>query len=120
MGLQKHTMSVLAQIASWLPDRIIENLARRYRIQTRAFSATSHVVAMLYAHLAHVLNLNDVCDNLRNRAGTLSQMRNCTPMSRNGLSHANMTCSVDMAENLFRTVKSSLASLAKRHPDFLS
>ena len=30
----KHTMSVLAQITSWIPDRIIENLARKHRIQT--------------------------------------------------------------------------------------
>ena len=54
----KHTMSVLAQITSWIPDRIIENLARKHRIQTRSFSATSHVISMVYAHLAHALSLN--------------------------------------------------------------
>ena len=47
----RHTMSVLAQITSWIPDRIIENLARKHRIQTRSFSATSHVISMVYAHL---------------------------------------------------------------------
>ena len=36
----KYTMSVLAQITSWIPDRIIENLAKKHRIQTRSFSAT--------------------------------------------------------------------------------
>ena len=47
----KHTMSVLAQITSWILDRIIENLARKHRIQTRSFSAASHVISMVYAHL---------------------------------------------------------------------
>ena len=67
----KHTMSVLAQIISWIPDRIIENLARKHRIQTRSFSATSHVISMVYAHLAHALSLNDICNSLSNHAGTL-------------------------------------------------
>ena len=67
----KHTMSVLAQITSWIPDRIIENLARKHRIQARPFSATSHVISMVYAHLAHALSLNDICDSLSNHAGTL-------------------------------------------------
>ena len=67
----KHTMSVLAQIASWIPDRIIENLAVQHKIQTRSFSAASHVISMVYAHLAHALSLNDICDSLSNHAGTL-------------------------------------------------
>ena len=82
MNPQKHTMTVLAQIASWIPDRIVENLARKHKIQARSFSADSHVMAMLYAHLAHSLSLNDICDSLRNHAGSLSQIRNCTPPSR--------------------------------------
>ncbi len=34
MTPQKHTMSVLAQIASWIPDKIIEmeNLAKEHKI----------------------------------------------------------------------------------------
>ena len=27
-------MTVLAQIASWMPDKIVENLARKHKIQT--------------------------------------------------------------------------------------
>ena len=77
MNPLKSTVSVLAQIASWIPDRIVDNLAHKYKIQTRAFSATSHVMAMLYAHLAHSLSLNDICDSLHNHAGTLAQIRNC-------------------------------------------
>ena len=113
----KHTMSVLAQITSWIPDRIIENLARKHRIQTRSFSATSHVISMVYANLAHALSLNDICDSLSNHAGTLEQLRNCTPPSRNGLSHANKTRNADMAEELFWKV---YESLSKQYPEFLS
>ena len=116
MNPQKHTMSVLAQISSWIPDRIIENLARKYKIQTRSFSATSHAVSMVYAHLAHALSLNDICDSLSNHAGILAQIRACTPPSRNGLSHANMTRNADMAEELFWKVYESLSS---KHPEFL-
>ncbi len=113
----KHTMSVLAQIASWIPDRIIENLARKHKIQTRSFSATSHVISMVYAHLAHALSLNDICDSLSNHAGTLEQIRSCTPPSRNGLSHANKTRNADMAEELFWKV---YELLSKQYPEFLS
>ena len=117
MNPQKHTMSVLAQIASWIPDKIVENLARKFKIQTRSFSADSHVIAMLYAHLAHSLSLNDICDSLHNHAGPLSQIRNCTPPSRNGLSHANKTRNADMAEELFWRV---YGTLAKQYPEFLT
>ena len=72
MNPLKSTVSVLAQIASWIPDRIIDNLAKKYKIQTRAFSATSHVMAMLYAHLAHSLSLNDICDSLHKHTGPLA------------------------------------------------
>ena len=61
MNPQKSIMSVLAQIASWIPDRIIDNLDKKHKIQTRAFSANSHVLAMLYAHLTPSLSLNDIC-----------------------------------------------------------
>ncbi|MGN0991843.1 MAG: IS4 family transposase [Candidatus Ventricola sp.] len=113
----KHTMSVLAQITSWIPDRIIENLARKHRIQARSFSATSHVMSMVYGHLAHALSLNDICDSLSSHAGTLEQIRGCTPPSRNGLSHANRTRSADMAEELFWSV---YESLSRQHPEFLT
>ena len=91
MNPQKNNMSVLAQISSWIPDRIADNLAKKYGIQTRSFGPFSHATAMMYAHLAHSLSLNDFCDDLHNHAGTLEQIRGCTPPSRNGLSYANRT-----------------------------
>ena len=59
-------MSVLALIASWIPDRVVDNLAAKLKIQPRSFSAFSQVLAMLYTYLAHSLSLNNVCDDLRN------------------------------------------------------
>ena len=53
MVLQKGNMTVLAQIVELIPAKIIDSLAKKYKIQTRAFSPTSHVVTLLYEHLAH-------------------------------------------------------------------
>ena len=47
MNPQKNNMSVLAQISSWIPDRIPDNLAKKYKIQTRSFSPFSHVLTMV-------------------------------------------------------------------------
>ena len=97
--------------------KLIEKLKNRYKIQTRSFSATSHVVAMLYAQLSHALSLNDICDCLRFHSGYLSQIRDCVPPSRNGLAHANSTRDSAMAEELFWTV---LAEIKQKYPEFIS
>ncbi len=70
MNAQKNTMAVLAQIVKLIPGKIIDTLARNYRIQTRAFSPTNPVVAVLYSQLSHALSLNDMCDGMQNHAGT--------------------------------------------------
>lgn len=117
MNPSKDTMCVLAQIVKLIPGKLIDTLAKKFKIQTRVFSATSHVVTLLYAHLSHALSLNDLCDSLQNHHGSLSQIRECTPPSRNGLSHANRTRNADMAEELFWTV---YGSVALEYPDFLT
>ena len=117
MSPQKHTMTVLAQITSWIPDRIVENLAKKHKIAVRSFSADSHVVTLVYAHLAHSLSLNDICDSLSSHAGNLSQIRNCTPPSRSGLAHANKTRPAAMAEELFRKTHETLA---RNYPEFMN
>ena len=79
MDSQGHNLTILGQIVKYIPPKLIDSLKRKYRIQTRAFSATSHVVAMLFAQLCHALSLNDICDSLRLHSGYLSQIRDCTP-----------------------------------------
>ena len=115
MSPRKDTMAVLEQIVKLIPAKLIEKLKRKHRIQTRSFSAGSHVVALIYAQLSHSLSLNDICDAMRNHHGTLSRIRDSTPPSRNGLAHANQTRTANMAEDLFWSVH---ASLLERHPAF--
>ena len=52
MGSPEHNLAVLGQIVKHIPKKLIEKLRVKYKIQTRAFSATSHVVAMIFAQLS--------------------------------------------------------------------
>ncbi len=117
MNPLKSNMSVLAQIVKLISAKSVDFFANKYKIQTRVFSPTSHVVAMLYSHLSHALSLNDICDSLQNHSGTLSQIRNCTPPSRNGLSHANRTRNADMVEDLFWKIYNDLKA---QYPKFFN
>ena len=105
----KHT--VLRQICELIPAHLAPKLAWAHGIKTRKFSAWSHVVSLLYAHLTHAMGLNDVCDGLRNHRGALVTLRGATAPSRNGLSHANRTRSAKMAEELFWSVLRHLESV---------
>ena len=109
-------------------DRIIANfqvdsakfdpkLANEFGIdrQSRVFSPTSHVLALVFGQLTHALGLNDICDTLRNHCGLVSKIRDCVPPSRNGLSHANRNRDAGMAEKLFWEV---LAHLNEISPNF--
>lgn len=113
----KDKLPLLGQLVKLIPAKSIDSFARKYEIQTRSFSPTSHVVTMMYAQLSHSLSLNDVCDALQNHVGALSQIRHCTPPSRNGLSHANRTRNADMAEELFWN---TLEYFRKDFPSFIS
>jgi len=70
---------------------------------------------MIFAHLSHALSLNDVCDTLRHHAGALMTLRNATPPSRNGLSHANMVRDAAMAKDLFYEI---LGHFSTNFPQF--
>ena len=109
--------TALQAICNLIPSHLVAKLARRHGVNlvTRSFSAWSHVVAMLFAQLAHSLSLNDVADALRNHKGALSRIRRARPPSRNGLSHATKIRTADMAEELFWTV---LEDLQNRSPHF--
>ena len=117
MSSQEHNMAVLGQIVKHIPAKLIEKLKGKHKIQTRSFSETSHVVAMIFAQLSHALSLNDICDCLRFHKGYLAQIRDCVPPSRNGLAHANATRDAALAEELFWSV---LAEVKSKHPKFIS
>lgn len=67
MNPLKNTLPLLGQLVKKLPPRLTDTLAKKHKIQTRSFSPTSHVVALMYAQLSHALSLNDVCDALQLR-----------------------------------------------------
>ena len=94
---------VLRQLVELIPAYLAPKLARIHGVdrQARTFSPWSHVVALLYAQLAHALSLNDVCDALRLWATPLRALRGASPPSRNNLSHANKVRDCAFAEALF-------------------
>ncbi len=86
-----------------IPGHLVESLARKHGVdaKSRSYTPWSHTVTLLYAHLAHSLGLNDVCDSLQMNAATLSTIRGAVPPTRNNLSHANKVRDADMAEELY-------------------
>jgi hypothetical protein len=107
MKPSKHKMTVLSQIFKLIPRNLIPKIANAFGVdrQSRVFSPTSHVLALVFGQLTHALGLNDICDTLRNHCGLVSKIRDCVPPSRNGLSHANRNRDAGMAEKLFWEVK---------------
>lgn len=117
MNPSKHSVTVLAQLFKLIPRNLIPKLANDFGVsgKCRSFSPTSHVLALMFAQLAHSISLNDVCDCLRLHGGALVHIRESVPPSRNGLSHANRARNADMAEALFWSV---LDHLKRTNPTF--
>jgi hypothetical protein len=109
--------TILKQVMDKIPPYVVSTLARKHGCdkKSRSFSPWSHVVTMVYAHLAHSLGLNDIADSVRHHSGALSTVRGATAPSRNGLSHANMVRNADMAEELFWK---TLSDVQKAYPNF--
>jgi len=107
-------LSVLRQICNFIPNHLVPKLARETKAQdkSRKFLPWSHVVALMFAQLAHSIGLNDVCDSLGLFSGPLSAIRGATPPKRNTLSHANKVRDAAMAEKLFWSVLEHLQSLS--------
>ena len=76
--------STLKQVCELIPGHLVAKLARKHGVdeQARTFTPWSHVVALLYAQLAHATGLNNVCDVLRLHKGKLSTIRGATPPAR--------------------------------------
>ena len=105
---RKRVYPILQQIVQYLPEWTLEKLANKHGVDARSCSATSHVVALMIAHLAHTSSLNETCDVCAMHEKKLRYVRNVTPPHRNTLSNANRTRPAAMAEELFWTVKAAL------------
>ena len=90
-------------------------LAREHEIDARGFSATSHVLALIYGHLSHTFSLNETCDGLRVHEPEYLRIRGATPPARNTFSNANRTRDPLLPENLYWRV---LDELQKACPGF--
>ena len=103
MNPTRHKYSIFKQVMDMIPPYLVSKVARARGVdkQCRSFSAWSHTTSMIFAQVAHSLSLNDVCDSLGYHSGALSSIRDATPPSRNGLSHANRVRDAKMAEDLF-------------------
>ena len=95
----KHT--VFRQVCNLIPEHMIPQLARDYKIDARKFSEVSHVLSLIYTHAAHTLSLNETCDALVLHEAEFLRIRGATPPVRNTFSNANRTRDPALAEALY-------------------
>ena len=117
MTPSRHSLSVLGQLFQYIPRNLIPKLANEYGVSKRArrFTPTSHVLALMFAQVAHSVSLNDVCDCLRNHSGAIGEIRRSVAPSRNALSNANRVRNSDKARALFWSV---FGDLQGQWPEF--
>ena len=93
--------TVFQQTCNLIPGHLIPKLARKYRIDARGFSATSHVLALIYGHASGASSLNEICDGLAVHQSEYLRIREATPPARNTFSNANRTRDPAVAEDLY-------------------
>lgn len=113
MKSTRSQFSTLQQVCQHIPGHLVAKLAREHGVdgQARTFTPWSHIVALLYAQLAHAIGLNNVCDGMRLHRAKLSAIRGATPPARNTFSHANRTRPAQLAEDLFWAVLEQLRTV---------
>jgi hypothetical protein len=111
----KTSYSVLRPIVQWIPEGLPDRLAREADADTRKFSCTSHVVALLYGQLNRAASLNEICDAARLHELELNRIRAATAPRRNTFSNANRTRDPAIAERLYWQTFEHLRTIC---PDF--
>jgi len=81
----KRSLAVLGQVFQLIPRNLIPKLANEHGVSRRArkFTPTSHVLALMFAQVAHAISLNDICDCLRNHGGAVAAIRRAVAPSVN-------------------------------------
>lgn len=89
---------------------LVPALARAHGVdeKARTFTPWSHVVSLMFAHLARAMGLNEVCDSLHLNRGMFSTIRGAVAPNRNTLSHANRERNPAMAQALYWSVMDAL------------
>jgi len=109
---------VFRQVCNLIPSHKIPVLAREHKIDARGFSATSHVLALIYGHASRALSLNDICDALSVHEAEFLRIRNATPPARNTFSNANRTRDPAMAEALYWQMLAHLQTVCPRFTEY--
>ena len=97
----KTAYTTLRQIVQWIPENLVDRLAREAGADIRKFSAFSHVLALLYGHLSGASSLNEICDALRLHEPEVNRIRGASAPRRNTFSNANRTRDPAIAEKLY-------------------
>lgn len=113
MKKQKATGEVyttLHQIVQLIPRWAIQKIANEVGVDTRGFSARSHVVSLMLGHLVHAFSLNEICDACSLHASSLARIGGVTAPKRNTFSNANRTRDPLIAERLYWAVQTHLSA----------
>jgi hypothetical protein len=121
----KTAYTSLRQIVQWIPEGLLDRLAKKVKADIRTFSCTSHVLALLYGQIAKAGSLNEICDAARLHEPELNRIRGATAPKRNTFSHANRNRDPQIAEDLYWAELSHLQKICpsftqyKKHSGFI-
>jgi len=121
----KTAYTTLRQIVQWIPEGLVDQLAREAGTDIRKFTAFSHVLALLYGHLSGASSLNEICDALRLHEPEVTRIRGTVAPKRNTFSNANRRRDPDIAEKLYWAVFGHLQTICpsftqyKKHKGFI-
>lgn len=79
----KTAYTTLRQIVQWIPEGLVDRLAREAGADIRKFTAFSHVLALLYGHLSDASSLNEICDAFRLHEPEVTRIRGTVAPKRN-------------------------------------
>jgi hypothetical protein len=103
----------LYQICNLIPPLMAPSLARQHGVDRKS-QTFSHVVGLVYAHLSHAFELNDVCDVMDEHTGKVWRPWGTTPPRRNTFSHANTHRDSAMAAALYWKMRAVCARLSAK------
>jgi len=79
----KTAYTTLRQIVQWIPEGLVDRLAREAGTDIRKFTAFSHVLALIYGHLSGASSLNNICDALQLHEPDVTRIRGTVAPKRN-------------------------------------
>ena len=116
----KTAYTTLRQLVQWIPEGLVDRLAREAGADIRKFTAFSHTHALIYGHLSGASSLNEICDALRLHEKEVNRIRGATAPKRNTFSNANRKRDPEIAEKLYWEVFAHLQSICPSFTQYKS